>query len=88
MMWLKRSTCMNSVTSTVPATLTFERSLRARSTSMRCSARSFGSARSSSARSRSCSGVAPRGREPAIGCMYTRFSCTLKSASGLEPTTL
>ena len=68
MMWLKRSTCMNSVTSTEPATQTFDRSLRARSTSIRCSACSFGSRSSSSASSTSRSGVSPRGFEPAIGC--------------------
>jgi anthranilate synthase component 1 len=37
--------------------------------------------------STSCSGVAPRGRLPAIGCIIARPSCTLTSASGLDPTT-
>ena len=86
MMWLNRSTRMNSVTSTEPAVQTLARSLRARSTSMRCSACSLGSAMSSASRSASCSGVAPRGLEPAIGCVKTRPSCTFTSASGEEPT--
>ena len=85
-MWLNRSTRMNSVTSTEPAAQTFARSLRARSTSIRCSACSLGSARSSASRSASASGVAPRGFDPAIGCVNTRPPCTFTSASGEEPT--
>ena len=54
---------------------------------MRCSARSFGSADSSSPNLRSSSGVAPRGREPAIGRVVATPSETVTSASGLEPTT-
>ena len=54
---------------------------------MMCSARSLGSASSSSCSARSSSGVAPRGREPAIGNVTTRPSVTLTSVSGLEPTT-
>ena len=44
---------------------------------MTCSARSFGSASSSAASSASCSGVAPRGRVPAIGCISARPSVDL-----------
>ena len=54
---------------------------------MRCSARSFSSASSSSASALSSSGVAPRGREPAIGCSIARPSATLTRASGDDPTT-
>ena len=77
---------MNSVTSTVPGTATFDTSFLARSTSIRCSARSFGSASSSSASAASASGVSPRGREPAIGCIVMWPAVTFTSASGLEPT--
>ena len=86
MMWLKRSTSMNWVTSTEPATQTLERSLRDRSTSIRCSARSFSSASSSSARALSASTVLPRGREPAMGWVMTSSPVTVTSASGEEPT--
>ena len=72
MTWLYRSTLMKSTTSTVPGTQTRPRSLRARSTSIRCSARSFVSASSSSASAASSAAVAPRGRVPAIGCVMTR----------------
>ncbi len=61
MMWLNRSMRMNSVSSTVPGRQTLARSLRARSTSIRCSARSFSSTASSAAKASSASGVAPRG---------------------------
>ena len=72
MTWLYRSTVANSGTSTVPGLQTRPRSLRARSTSMTCSARSFGSASSSAASAASSSGVAPRQRVPAIGCSSAR----------------
>ena len=64
-----RSTVISSTTSTEPVRHTRPRSLRTRSTSITCSARSFGSASSSAASAVSSSGVAPRGRVPAIGCM-------------------
>ena len=67
MMWLYRFTAMNSTTSTEVGAHTLTRSLRDRSTSITCSARSFGSLIRSFWRSASSSGVAPRGREPAIG---------------------
>src|SRR5437763_1817036 len=56
---------MNSVTFTEPSSETRPTSLRPRSTSMTCSARSFGSATSSSAIWRSRASVAPPGRGPA-----------------------
>src|SRR5438552_4105764 len=58
---------MNSVTFTEPSSETRPTSLRPRSTSMTCSARSFGSAFSSSSIWWSFASVAPRGRVPAIG---------------------
>ena len=61
---------MNSTTSTVPGWQTRPRSLRPRSTSITCSARSFGSANSSASKAASSAGVAPRGFEPAIGCVH------------------
>ena len=70
--WLNRSTDMKSTTSTVPGAQTRPRSLRPRSTSIRCSARSFGSASRSAASAASSSGVAPRHRVPAIGCIIAR----------------
>ena len=85
-MWLNRSMSMNWVTSTVPGRAMRERSLRARSTSIRCSERSFSSASSSSARARSSVRSAPRGREPAIGWVVAVRPWTVTSASGEEPT--
>ncbi len=82
-----RSMDMKSTTSTEPGSQTRPRSLRPRSTSMRCSARSLGSASSSSARAWSSCGVAPRQRVPAMGWTMARPSSTLTSASGEEPTT-
>src|SRR3982750_2511308 len=63
---MKLSTC------TEPYTQTRPRSLRPRSTSITCSARSFSSASSSSAIALSSSTVAPRGRVPAIGRVQMR----------------
>ena len=87
MMWEYRRTAMNSTTSTEAGTHTLTRSLRDRSTSMMCSARSFGSASTSSASTLSSSGVRPRGLDPAIGNVPTCPSVTLTRVSGLEPTT-
>ncbi|CPU67260.1 Uncharacterised protein [Mycobacteroides abscessus] len=87
MMWLNRLVAMNSTTSTDVGSQTLTRSLRERSTSMMCSASSLGSSRSSSPSATSSSGVAPRGREPAMGNVVTRPSSTLTSVSGLDPTT-
>lgn len=53
---------------------------------MMCSARSFGSARSSAAFAASSSAVLPRGRVPAIGRTTTRPSATRTSSSGELPT--
>ena len=53
---------------------------------MRCSARSFSSARRSFASSVSSSASAPRQRVPAIGCVVATPSRTVTSASGLDPT--
>jgi len=57
---LYRSTRRYSATSTVPNRETFPRSLRSKSTSMACSARSFSSPVSSASMSASASGVSPR----------------------------
>ena len=78
---------MKSGTSTVPGTQTRPRSLRARSTSITCSARSFGSASRLSASRTSSSSVAPRGRVPAGGWTTAEVPVTVTSASGEEPTT-
>ena len=91
MTWLYRSMVANSGTSTVPGWQTRPRSLRPRSTSITCSARSFGSASSSAASAASASGVPPRGRVPAIGCSSARRrpsapAVTFRCASGDEPT--
>ena len=62
---------MFSVTRTEPVAATRPTSLRPRSISITCSARSFGSASSSAASASSSSGVLPRGRVPAIGRSVT-----------------
>lgn len=87
MMWLNRLIAMNSTTSTVAGSQTLTRSLRERSTSMMCSESSLASARSSMPSSTSSAGVAPRGRDPAMGNVTTRRSVTLTRVSGLDPTT-
>ena len=63
------------------------RSLRPRSTSITCSARSFGSRWSCSARSASSRASAPRGRVPAIGWVVSLSPSTWRSSSGDAPTT-
>ena len=88
MIWLNRLMSIKETTSTLSGRHTRLRSLRARSTSMICSLRSFGSANSSLARRSSSSGVAPRGLEPAIGKDMAWPLSTLISVSGLEPMTL
>ena len=88
MMWLNRLMSMNETTSTVCGRHTRLRSLRERSTSMTCSLVSFGSASSSLANNSSSSGVAPRGRDPAIGKVIACPLSTLMSVSGLDPMTL
>ena len=70
-----------------PLDATRPTSFRPRSSSMRCSARSFGSASSDCSAALSSSLVAPRGRVPAIGLTVTSPSRTLTRISGLEPTT-
>ena len=76
-----------SVTRTEPVSATRPTSLRPRSISITCSARSFGSASSSSARRASSSGVAPRGRVPAIGRSVIAPPETRTMVSGEAPTT-
>ena len=76
---------MKAVSRTEPNSATRPTSFRPRSTSIRCSARSFGSAASSSASAASCSGVAPRGRVPAIGRRVTSPSSTRTRISGELP---
>ena len=81
----KRSTSISSVGRTLPGTHTRPRSLRARSTSIACSACSLGSASSSCSSRRSRTSVSPRGRVPAIGRVSTRLPSTRTSGSGEEP---
>jgi len=83
--WEYRSTTMSSSTRTDPNSQTRPKSLRARSTSMTCSAVSFSSVRSSEARASSSSGVRPRGRVPAMGRLNTRPSRTRDMSSGEDP---
>ena len=78
---------MNVSTSTEPYSHTRPRSLRPRSTSITCSARSFSSASRSAAISRSSSASPPRGRVPAIGRVETLRPVTVTSGSGEAPTT-
>ena len=58
---------MKSTTSTLPAEQIRPKSLRPRSTNIKCSARSFGSANNSVAKRASSSGESERLRVPAIG---------------------
>ncbi len=83
----KRSSPMNCGTRTDPYSQTRPTSLRPRSTSITCSARSFSLRFSSSASRMSSSSLRPRGRVPAIGCVSTREPSTRTSISGDEPTT-
>ena len=73
---------MYLLTLTVPARATRPRSLRPRSTSITCSARSFGSRWSSSASSASSLASTPRGRVPAMGWVVSRSPSTWSSSSG------
>ena len=86
--WLYLSTFMNSSTRTEPASETRRTSLRAKSTSMVCSARSFASASISPASRRSSTGLVPRWQVPAIGFETIRSPRTDTSVSGLAPTML
>ena len=61
------SMCIKSITSTLPGSQILPRSLRPRSTSIKCSALSFGSASNSSANFASNSGDAERFLVPAMG---------------------
>ena len=83
----KRSIFINSTTSTLPGLQTRPRSFLPRSTNIRCSARSLGSASNSCAIFSSCSGESERRLVPAIGCTITLPFVTFTSASGLDPTT-
>src|SRR5262245_16378791 len=74
-----RSTSRNFSTVTLPGTHTRERSLRPRSTSMTCSARSF------SDPSRRAASPSPRSVVPAIGLTPARPTSHLTSVSGDEP---
>ena len=75
-----RSGCRKRSTRTVPGTQTRERSLRPRSTSITCSARSF-----SEVSSRSAS-PSPRAVVPAIGLRLARRPSAFTCVSGDEPT--
>ena len=71
----------------VPYSQTRPRSLRPRSTSITCSARSFSSASSSSAIRASSAASPPRGRVPAIGRVEAWRPVTVSSGSGEAPAT-
>ena len=75
-----------SVTFTDPIADTRPTSLRPRSSSIRCSARSFGSANNSASSATSSSWVAPRRRVPASGLMVTTPSRNRTKTSGEDPT--
>ena len=81
-----RSTRAKSSTFTVPGSHTFPKSLRPRSTSITCSARSFSSPSSSASFARSSAPVRPLGRVPAIGDVAARRPRRLTSSSGDDPT--
>ena len=81
-----RSVAMNSVTLTDPSSDTRPTSLRPRSTSMTCSARSLGSVFIICSIAWSSASVAPRGWVPAIGRSSTRSPSTRTRTSGDEPT--
>jgi len=74
MTWLYRSISISFSTTTVPGLLTRPTSLRPRSTSITCSARSFSSASKSASSSLSSSSFAPRIRVPASG-RFTTCRC-------------
>ena len=76
------------VTSTLPNSETLPTSLRPRSTSIVCSAHSFGSEISDFSSARSSSSVFPRGTVPAIGLVFTMPSVTFTSISGEAPAIL
>ena len=82
-----RSTSISFSTWTVPGRATRPTSLRPRSTSITCSARSFASLSSSFSRRLSSAGSAPRRRVPASGLVSTRRPSTWTSFSGDVPTT-
>ena len=84
--WLNRSMTKLSVTFTLPIAETRPTSLRPRSTSIKCSARSFGSASNSASNAMSSSCVAPRRRVPANGRMVTTPSRSRTRTSGEDPT--
>ncbi len=75
-------------TSTVPNFETFPTSFLPRSTSIVCSARSFGSLLSFFSSSLSSAEFLPRGTVPAIGLVFTMPSVTETSISGEAPAIL
>src|SRR5437867_4249332 len=77
---------IRSLTCTEPKSQTRPMSLRARSTSMTCSARSLGSASNSFSSAESSSGVRPRRRVPAMGRISTRRFSQRTWISGEAPT--
>ena len=79
--------CIIFFTCTVPFSAKRPISLRAKSTSIRCSEHSLGSARSSCAKRASSLASLPRGRVPAIGAIYIVSELISTNISGLDPTT-
>ena len=84
--WLYLSTFISSVTFTEPVPATLPTSFLPRSTSMICSAISFGSFLSSSSRDLSSFSVSPLFLVPAIGLRTIFFPSSLTSISGDDPT--
>ena len=80
--WEYRSTVINSSTRIDPYRQTRPKSLRTKSTSIRCSARSFVLESSSSARRRSSNVPSPRGRVPAMGRISAQPSESRTNRSG------
>ena len=85
-MWLKRSTCMNSVTSTRARRADLQEVVAGEVDEHEVLGSLLGVGEQLLGEFEITFGVTPRGREPAIGCMCTRFWLTLTSASGLAPT--
>ena len=76
---------MKLSTATEPYSHTRPRSLRPRSTSITCSARSFSSASRPSAITASSAASPPRGRVPATGRVEAWRPATVSSGSGEAP---
>jgi len=86
MTWEYRSISMFSVNCTLPIWLTRPTSFLPKSISIRCSARSLGSASNSCSSDKSSASSRPRGRVPAMGRTVIFCSSKRTKISGDEPT--